>query len=349
MGLLNIINGFSQSCLPYGIFFATQAQIDSFQVNYPNCYEIEGDVIINDSFTGNITNLFGLSEIRSIGGELIISTNPSLTSFAGLENLCQIENNLKIINNNALTNLVGLDNIQSVGNYIDITWNFGLIELTGFEALTAIGGGLHIGNNYVLSHLSGLENITSIGHDLTIIDNDALISLEGLSNLKTMGADIRIVDNDALVSLKGLDSINCNTIVDLTISMNDQLSICNVQSICNYLTNPNGQVDINANAPGCHNQTEILNACFNAFNKSNMMGHDYRIFLNPSSTQIVVKTPPINSQIYVFIYNMVGQKNFSQAITDQTTLINICEYKQGIYLAILNNEFTSKSFKILKK
>jgi hypothetical protein len=34
---------FSQGCLPEGITFTTQAQIDSFQIDYPGCTEIEGD------------------------------------------------------------------------------------------------------------------------------------------------------------------------------------------------------------------------------------------------------------------------------------------------------------------
>jgi len=33
----------AQSCLPQGITFTTQAQIDNFQPIYPYCTEIEGD------------------------------------------------------------------------------------------------------------------------------------------------------------------------------------------------------------------------------------------------------------------------------------------------------------------
>ncbi len=32
----------AQPCLPEGITFTTQAQIDNFQINYPGCTEIEG-------------------------------------------------------------------------------------------------------------------------------------------------------------------------------------------------------------------------------------------------------------------------------------------------------------------
>jgi hypothetical protein len=37
---------YSQGCLPEGITFTTQAQIDSFQINYPGCNAVEGNVII---------------------------------------------------------------------------------------------------------------------------------------------------------------------------------------------------------------------------------------------------------------------------------------------------------------
>jgi hypothetical protein len=61
------VSGPAQSCLPEGITFNRQSQIDSFQVNYPGCTEIEGDVTI----TGNIIyDLNGLNVLTSIGGNL---------------------------------------------------------------------------------------------------------------------------------------------------------------------------------------------------------------------------------------------------------------------------------------
>jgi len=55
----------SQSCLPEGIIFNTQDQIDNFQVNYPNCTKIEGNVTIQGYIS--ITNLIGLNMLTSIG------------------------------------------------------------------------------------------------------------------------------------------------------------------------------------------------------------------------------------------------------------------------------------------
>lgn len=57
----------SQACLPQGITFSTQEQIDNFQTNYPDCTEIEGDVIIEGD---EITNLDGLNVLNLIGGFL---------------------------------------------------------------------------------------------------------------------------------------------------------------------------------------------------------------------------------------------------------------------------------------
>lgn len=58
---------FSQPCLPEGITFTTQEQIDNFQSNYPGCTDIMGTVLIEGN---NITNLDGLSVITSVGGYL---------------------------------------------------------------------------------------------------------------------------------------------------------------------------------------------------------------------------------------------------------------------------------------
>jgi hypothetical protein len=61
------IHAFSQPCLPEGITFNTQEQIDDFQINYPNCTEIEGDVLIEGN---DITNLDGLDVLTAVGGNL---------------------------------------------------------------------------------------------------------------------------------------------------------------------------------------------------------------------------------------------------------------------------------------
>ena len=59
---------FSQtSCLPEGITFSTQEQIDSFQDYFPECMEIEGDVLIEGN---DISNLDSLIVITAVWGNL---------------------------------------------------------------------------------------------------------------------------------------------------------------------------------------------------------------------------------------------------------------------------------------
>ncbi len=80
----------SQSCLPDGIMFHVQADVDSFPINYPGCSIIEGDVIVNNQAADlglYLTNLQGLSSIVSIEGNLLIEFVGSLDSLDGLQGL----------------------------------------------------------------------------------------------------------------------------------------------------------------------------------------------------------------------------------------------------------------------
>jgi len=194
----------SQSCLPQGITFATQAQIDSFQINSPNCTQIEGDVTISG---GNITNLNGLSVLTSIGGSLSISSCGTLTSLTGLDNVTSIGEELAIQDNDALTSLTGLGNVTSIGGYLEIYYNTALTSLTGLDNVTSIGGYLDIYDNDSLTSLTGLEGLTSIGSNLDVFHNNSLTTLTGLNNVTTIGGNLYIQNNDALTSVTELENV----------------------------------------------------------------------------------------------------------------------------------------------
>jgi hypothetical protein len=203
-----VFSQFGSTCLPDGIVFQTQNQIDSFQINYPGCTKIEGDVMIEGY---EITNLNGLHMIKAVGGKLWII--------------------------NSGLNLIGLPN------------------------LTYIGGNLRIANNDGLTNLAGLENLTSINGNLEIWWNDALVNLLGLESLTSINGSIDIWGNIGLTSLTGMDNINAGSIDNLYINLNYALSVCEVQSVCDYLASPNGIVDIYRNAPGCNAPPEIAHSC----------------------------------------------------------------------------------------
>jgi hypothetical protein len=245
-------------CLPEGITFTTQSEIDNFQINYPGCTEIEGDVTVSGE---DISNLNGLAIISAIGGHLIIYENPILNSLTGLNNLTFIEEHFGIGRNDILINLMGLESLTTVGASMDIDDNESLVSLTGLEGLTSIGGSFSIDFNVNLASLMGLVNLTTIGGDLSISSNDILLNLTGLDNLTLIGGDLVIAYHYCLVSLTGLDNINEGTIENLYIHENLSLSTCEVQSICDYLASPNGYIYIHNNATGCENPPEIAMEC----------------------------------------------------------------------------------------
>jgi len=239
LGIIAFLTGIkAQSCLPEGITFSSQDQIDNFQSNYPNCTEIEGNMIINGE---DINNLNGLEMINTVGGELFIgyygwAGNPELTDLSGLENLHIIQGSLHMINNISLNNLSGLD---------------GLIE---------IGGHLYISNN-TITNFEGINNLMTIGGSLVIDDNYYLSSLSGLSSLNSIGNDLKITSNPVLSSLEGLNNINPSSITSLEIKHNSSLSNCSIGSICNYLMTPNGPITIINNNSGCDSPPEIATSC----------------------------------------------------------------------------------------
>jgi len=231
------------TCLPEGITFTTQAEIDNFPTNHPGCNEIEGEVIISGP---DITNLNGLSSITSVGGNLII------------------------IKNDLLTNLSGLNALSYVGGYLEIgdvgdEGNPVLSSLTGLENLTSTGEGMSIRFNPVLTSFDGLDNLEAVNGFLLIQVNDVLTDLNALSNLTTVGGDLSITSNPSLTSLSGLENINPGSIYNLLINRNPVLSSCEVESVCNYLASPTGTVFIFENGPGCENPAEIAISCGTTF------------------------------------------------------------------------------------
>jgi hypothetical protein len=224
-------------CLPGGIVFSTQEQVDNFQTNYPGCTEIEGYVTIVDD---DITNLNGLNTITSIGGSLLL------------------------FNCGALTNLTGLENLTSIGGQLMIggeepdNGNPALTNLTGLEGLVSIGGAFIIRHNSSLNSLTGLTNLSSIGGELLIVNNSSLSSLTGLENLESVGSWIGIYFNESLISLTGLENL---AYIGSYIDVRYNYALSNCYSLCDLLAAPTGKVDIGLNAPGCNSIIDIAHAC----------------------------------------------------------------------------------------
>lgn len=394
-------NGLAQPCLPDGITFSTQSQIDSFQIIYPNCHEIEGGVIIqgedisnlnglntvnkiegglliHDPFIGNsqLTDLEGLNNLNSIGEFLIIASNSMLANLNGLENLESVNGYIQILWNNSLTNIANINSLTTVGEFIGIGENNSLENISGFNNLVTIGG-LYIEDNPVLKSISGLsilqeisgkfwiigdkellsisgfsklnqieedfsiilcdslssvgdfDSLNYIGGDLTIDRINSLTTLTWLKNVISIGGKLKVQNNNSLTSLSGLENIEAGSISNLSIYNNPALSGCNIQSVCEYLSDPNGYINIYQNSTGCNSQIEVQETCdtvgVESFHKESLL----LLHPNPAKNEVFITSKNGLLIDKINFYNNVGQKVFSvKLIKDK---IDISQLKQGIY------------------
>jgi len=422
IGLLVSGGVMAQSCLPEGIYFETQAQIDSFQINYPGCSKIEGDVLIGQHPSTDIENLIGLNVLTSIGGELIIHYNPlvnltglegittvgggielrrnnslnnlsglnnlilivddlniffndSLESLSGLESLMYIGGSLTMQQNDLINSMIGLDNLTKIGGGLQIRFHGGLSSLTGLENLNEIedflvisgtalenltgldglqfvGESLIIGDwgtggqggNPDLINLTGLEELNSIGGWLDINNNSTLTDLTGLENLTSIDGGIYINKNMALNSITSISNIAESTIEDLYIVDNDNLSSCDVENICDYLSNPNGTVTIEDNAPGCNSQEEVMEACGLVSIDELIHQKQFAIYPNPANQELNISLEGYTID-EVTIYTITGQQILQGRPVNGT--LDISDLKPGMYIVEVTIENTRVRKKLL--
>jgi hypothetical protein len=378
---------FSQGCLPEGITFTSQAQIDSFQIIYPGCTEIGGEMTIEGwtdvtnlnglinitKIQGGLTisanyylsDLEGLNNLDSIGGDLTLGSgcmwwgNYALTSLHGLENLTYIGGSLHLSDDQLLIDFSGLDNLTAIDGDLGIFGCINLLNLNGLDNLTTLGGSFMLdGNN--LNSLTGLDKLTCIGGSLIIghlhgtgsedcpEDNPNLSDISSLTNLTTINGELQI-SNTSLKSLSGLENIDAGSISDLYIYSNDSLSICVIQSICNYLAAPNGTIDIHNNAPGCNSQAEVEDACGIIGMEEIPINNGFTIYPNPSTSQITIETSAAHIPVQLTILNLSGQQLMQRRVTEPRMVIDISQLPGGVYIVRITNDRMVETTRLIKQ
>jgi hypothetical protein len=193
--------------------------------------------------------------------------------------------------------------------------------------------------------LSGLESLTSIGGDLFISHNGALTSLYGLASLTSIGDWLDISYNLDLTSLFGLDNIDAESISNLYIANNILLSTCDVQSICDYLTLPNGTIEIYNNAPGCNNSEEVEEHCLTSV-VEHTGNETISLFPNPASNFITFVAPQSMEIEEIIFYNHLGQKALVSKLVNNT--VDVSKLKPGMYMVVFvtnENRYRTKMIK----
>jgi hypothetical protein len=160
----------------------------------------------------DISNLSGLSEVISVGGNFSINYCPSLSNLNGLENLTSVGDYLVVKNNDSLTSLFGLDNLSTVGGTLYIVSNNVLPDLTGLESLTILGNKVYISSNAALQSLAGIDNIEAgTISELLIHDNPSL------SNCAIESVCDYIANSYGLISIYG-NSDGCSNRIEVELA-----------------------------------------------------------------------------------------------------------------------------------
>ena len=189
-------------CPTGNVVLTTQADVDQFKIDYPNCTKINGYLGIG----GSVANLNGLSNITTITGSIDAGNATSLVDISGLSNLTSVGQDAQFANT-ALTNIDGLSSLTSVVGYIYIGSNNALTNINGLSSLTSVGGNLYIESNAGLTNIDGLSSLTSIGGDLMIRNNAALTNLNGLSNITTITGSLDVYNASSLTDISGLSNL----------------------------------------------------------------------------------------------------------------------------------------------
>ncbi|MFN3908833.1 MAG: LamG-like jellyroll fold domain-containing protein [Flavobacterium sp.] len=293
----NICN--TPTCPTGNVTLLTQAEVDAFVAQYPNCTQINGSLTISSI---NINNLSGLSGLTSVTGDLNIGALLITTNVSGLQNITSVGGNLNLVSNTQgaiINNINFLSGLTTIGG-LNINYTT-LSNITGLSNVTTItSGGLQITNCGLLASLNGLQNITSINGNISITNNSLLTDLTGLLGLTTLNnnssgslGNIFINQNNSLTSLNGLQNLtsltknnlpntktgfaiyNCNNLMDISalgninnavveyivISNNSNLSSCAINTVCNKLAVNSSWVTITGNATGCESIAVVQAAC----------------------------------------------------------------------------------------
>jgi hypothetical protein len=116
----------------------------------------------------------------------------------------------------------------------------------------------------------------------------------------------------------------------LYICNNNSLLTCEVESVCDYLANPNGVIEIHDNATGCNSQAEVEEACEALWIPNINVESKLSIFPNPAKKEIYisVKNGIIINEVNIF--NQIGQKVLHKKLI--TNSIDVSKLRQGMYI-----------------
>jgi len=231
--------GINSDCPTGDIWFNTQAELNQFILNYPNCTVLPGNVTIVDIVSSNINDLSPLNNIQTIGGDLLIENCSAISTLNGLTGLKTVKGDFYIVGNDQLQNLNGFNNLTNVAGNININGNHALIGV-GLNNLIELEGKLSIDENDALTSIT-INGLNMIGGLVSVSENPQLLTI-GLSSVSNIGDNLIIHDNASLTSV----GFNNLTQIGGALQISNSGALFNVNSL-SKLTNIGGALAIGYN------------------------------------------------------------------------------------------------------
>jgi hypothetical protein len=325
------------------------------------------NLLIKDAYS--LGSINGLNSIDTIRGYLYLQSLPAFKRINGFKNLRSVQGTLSLYNCDNLNNFSGFDSLSYIGG-LNVERNYRIYDLEGLNFVDTIGGAFVIHDCSHISSLAGLKSLAYVDGVIYIWDNDRLESLDGLEGLSStndriilssnkilrdisaliglheISGDIVITTNDSLESLHGLDNIDPKTIESLGIYYNSSLTTCEVESVCQFLINSLGEVNISENAEGCQNESEVEEACLTVKIPKPLCNTEIKLHPNPANDVIHLSLPENIVLEEVLIHNSTGQTLF---VTQSKKTLNISDLNPGLYILEIQTDKGVFQSKFLKK
>lgn len=117
-------------CPTGDVDLTTQAEVDQFLVDYPNCTTLNGKLTIGFAEGGMVTAISDLSPLSNlfyVNNDIIVRNNLNLSSLNGLHKLLTI-GGMQIVNNSSLVSLIGISSIHEMNGDLIISENNSLVS-----------------------------------------------------------------------------------------------------------------------------------------------------------------------------------------------------------------------------
>ncbi|NPD44465.1 MULTISPECIES: T9SS type A sorting domain-containing protein [unclassified Lentimicrobium] len=248
------LNGFDQLNVVGGtVTIQTNNRLESLE-GFNNLESVVGDFVVLNNH--GLVSLDDLDSLKTLSGSLLIENCRNLKEIASIKNL-EYTGGISLIRLDSLKTIYGFPKLNTLDGSLFLKDLDKLKELSGFSDINKINKSLGISGCDGLKDFNGLETLKMISQTLTVYNCDSIKNLIGMENLSKIGNHLYIANNERLSSLQGINNADLESV---EIKNNPLLSMCSVESICQFISTD--YIRFENNSEGCNTEEEINEMCY---------------------------------------------------------------------------------------